>query len=57
MLPSDAQSTRYLLDAMIGHLGHSEDALWEELGLYLVTHPRTEVMRRLLRFGGRCGAK
>jgi len=57
MLPSDAQSTRYLLDAMIGHLGHSEDALWEELGLYLVTHPRMEGMRRLLRFGGRCGAK
>ena len=39
---SDAQSTRYLLDAMTGHLGHSEDALWEELGLYLITHARIE---------------
>ena len=46
MLPSDAQSTRYLLDAMTGHLGHSEDPLWEELGLYLVTHPRMEGLRR-----------
>ncbi|MCV2876644.1 heme NO-binding domain-containing protein [Rhodobacteraceae bacterium XHP0102] len=53
MLPCDAQSTRHLLDAMACHLNLSAEALWEDLGLYLITHPRMEAIRRLLRFGGR----
>lgn len=33
-------------------IGKSRDALLEDLGIYLVTHPRYERLRRLLRFAG-----
>lgn len=33
-------------------LGKSRDTLLEDLGTYLVSHPNTEALRRLLRFGG-----
>jgi hypothetical protein len=45
-----------LLDALIGaatrRLAHPREGLLEDLGTYLVTHPRHERLRRLLRFGG-----
>jgi hypothetical protein len=33
-------------------LGRSVDAIWEDMGTYLVTSPGQEGVRRLLRFGG-----
>ena len=33
-------------------LARPEDAVWEDLGTYLVTNPGYEAVRRLLRFGG-----
>jgi hypothetical protein len=33
-------------------LGRSADAIWEDVGIHLVTHPEREGIRRLLRFGG-----
>lgn len=33
-------------------LGRSVDAIWEDVGTYLVTNPDREGVRRLLRFGG-----
>lgn len=33
-------------------LGRSVDAIWEDMGIYLVTNPGHEGVRRLLRFGG-----
>lgn len=33
-------------------LGRSADAIWEDVGIHLVTHPGREGVRRLLRFGG-----
>lgn len=33
-------------------LGKRDEALLEDLGTYLVTHPHMEVVRRLLRYGG-----
>jgi Haem-NO-binding len=33
-------------------LGRSVEAIWEDVGIYLVTNPEREGVRRLLRFGG-----
>ncbi len=33
-------------------LGRPVDAIWEDVGIHLVTHPDREGIRRLLRFGG-----
>lgn len=33
-------------------LGRTADAIWEDVGIHLVTHPHREGIRRLLRFGG-----
>lgn len=33
-------------------LGRSVEAIWEDVGIHLVTHPEREGVRRLLRFGG-----
>ena len=33
-------------------LGRDRAGMLEDLGTYLVSHPRTEALRRLLRFGG-----
>jgi hypothetical protein len=60
-LPADGLEAmqRYpaaLLDALIGaaarRLALPREGLLEDLGTYLVTHPRHERLRRLLRFGG-----
>lgn len=45
-----------LSETMIQHamelLGRPRDALLEDFGIYLVSHPTTEALRRLMRFGG-----
>jgi hypothetical protein len=41
-----------LLSAASTELERPVDSLLEDLGTYLVSHPRTERLRRLLRFGG-----
>lgn len=47
----DGQSRRLL--AVLGEvLGRDRAGMLEDLGTYLVSHPRTEALRRLLRFGG-----
>ena len=52
LLGYDAQITQHLLDAVAGHLGKAVDEVMEDIGTYLVSHPNTEGVRRLLRFGG-----
>lgn len=39
-------------EAACQRLARSRDSLLEDLGTYLVSHPRQERLRRLLRFGG-----
>lgn len=52
MLSYDAALTDLLLDAACRVLGRPREALLEDLGTYLVSHPNREGLRRLLRFGG-----
>ena len=47
----DALTDRILSCATV-LLGRTRESLLEDLGTYLVSHPRTEGLRRLLRFGG-----
>jgi hypothetical protein len=44
--------TEDVLAACVRQIGGSTDAILENLGTYLVTHPHMEAVRRLLRFGG-----
>ena len=48
----EASQTSAVLEAAASVLGKSRDMLLEDLGTYLVSHPTTEPVRRLLRFGG-----
>lgn len=41
-----------ILSAAVAELGRPCDQLLEDMGIYLVSNPRTERLRRLLRFGG-----
>ncbi|MGY6633365.1 MAG: heme NO-binding domain-containing protein [Alkalilacustris sp.] len=52
MLRYDDALTLRLLAAAARELDRPEDAVLEDLGAYLVTHPDREGLRRLLRFGG-----
>ena len=52
LLPCDPAVTNALLDAAAACTGDSRDGLLEDLGIYLVSHPRMAAVRRLLRFGG-----
>ncbi|SDI17133.1 heme NO-binding domain-containing protein [Lutimaribacter saemankumensis] len=52
MLRYDTALTWRVLDAITGTLGKSRDDVLEDIGTYLVSHPNTEALRRLLRFGG-----
>lgn len=47
----DAQSFA-VLDSAASLLKKPREALLEDVGTYLVSHPNTEALRRLLRFGG-----
>lgn len=52
MLIYDAELSVRLLDALCTDLKRSRADFLEDLGTYLVSHPNTEDLRRLLRFGG-----
>jgi Haem-NO-binding len=41
-----------LVSTAVDLLGRPREGLFEDLGTYLVSHPNTEGLRRLLRFGG-----
>lgn len=52
MLSYDQRITEHVLSVAVEIIGKPRDALLEDLGIYLVSHPRYEVLRRLLRFAG-----
>jgi hypothetical protein len=52
MLTYDPALTEAVLTAAARLLNRPPDSLLEDLGTYLVSHPNTERVRRLLRFGG-----
>jgi hypothetical protein len=52
MLTYDPALTEAVLTAAARILNRPPDSLLEDLGTYLVSHPNTERVRRLLRFGG-----
>ena len=52
MLVYDDSLTLGLLEAAGVRLSRPREALLEDLGTYLVSHPNAESLRRLLRFGG-----
>lgn len=52
MLTYDPALTDRVIDAAATLLDRPREALLEDLGTYLVSHPNAEGLRRLLRFGG-----
>lgn len=52
MFQYDEAMTQALVDTAAQHLNKPRDVLLEDFGTYLITDPRTERVRRLLRFGG-----
>lgn len=52
MLSYDDRLTAAMLAAASHRLRRDEGALLEDLGTFLVSHPSTQWLRRLLRFGG-----
>ena len=52
MLRYEPELTWRVLDAITRTLGKPRDDVLEDIGTYLVSHPNTEALRRLLRFGG-----
>ena len=52
MLHYEDAVTERLLDAVAREIGVPRDAVLEDIGTYLVSHPNVEALRRLLRFGG-----
>lgn len=52
MLAYDDALTEAVLNAATAALDRPREALLEDLGTYLVSHPNLEPLRRLLRFGG-----
>ncbi|MFD0858697.1 heme NO-binding domain-containing protein [Roseovarius aquimarinus] len=52
LLGYDEAITHRLLDALALRLGRPSADILEDLGTYLVSHPKLEALRRLLRFGG-----
>ena len=51
LIYDDAQSLR-MLTALCEELERPQAEVMEDLGIYLVSHPELEPLRRLLRFGG-----
>jgi len=52
LMPCDPEVTARLVAALAVRFSRVPDDLLEDLGTYLVSQPRTEAIRRLLRFGG-----
>lgn len=54
LLIYDDEITHRVLAAAADKLNNSVEAILEDIGTYLVSHPTCEAPRRLLRFGGAC---
>lgn len=52
MLDYDTRTVEGVLDAAVAHLDKPRDAMLEDIGTYLITHPHNEGLRRLMRYGG-----
>lgn len=52
MLVYDEEVSLRLLSEMSRELGRPQEEILEDLGTFLVSNPKTEALRRLLRFGG-----
>lgn len=52
MLIYDDALTPKVIDAIARVVGYGREEVLENIGTYLVSHPNTEAVRRLLRFGG-----
>lgn len=52
MLFYDDAVTDQVLNRIVHHLGKPREEVLEDIGTYLVSHPKVEALRRLLRFGG-----
>lgn len=52
MLFYDDAVTDQVLNRIVRHLSKPRDEVLEDIGTYLVSHPKVEALRRLLRFGG-----
>ena len=52
LMPCDPAITAQIVTALADRLARGPDELLEDLGTYLVSHPSSEAIRRLLRFGG-----
>jgi hypothetical protein len=52
MLTYDPALGAAVLDRAAARLNRTQDSLLEDMGTYLVSHPRRDGVRRLLRFGG-----
>lgn len=52
MLPYERAITYRILDALAEALDKRREEVLEDLGTYLVASPKTDALRRLLRFGG-----
>ncbi len=52
MLHYESTLTDRLLNVAAMHLNKPRDAILEDVGTYLISHPNKESLRRLLRFGG-----
>jgi hypothetical protein len=52
MLHYDSEVTNRLILAAATVLDRPRDSILEDMGIYLVSHPHLERLRRLLRFGG-----
>lgn len=52
MLFYDDKVTDHVLERTVAVLNKPRDQVLEDIGIYLVSHPKVEALRRLLRFGG-----
>lgn len=52
MLDYEAEVTQHVLVALAAELDRPLPDILEDVGTYLVSHPKLEALRRLLRFGG-----
>ncbi len=52
MLSYEPDVTHHVLDALAAILDRPLPDILEDIGTYLVSHPKVEALRRLLRFGG-----
>lgn len=52
MMTYEPRITEQVLTVVGNRLARGRDDLLEDIGTYLVSHPATEALRRLLRFGG-----